>query len=92
LEYGFKPVRANHDIFLYYRGGEKLILSLYVDDGITATNSPALYKQFLSDLGTKFKLSHSRRLSWYLGVDIEHDKEKGITTMSQQKYVKIPHE
>jgi hypothetical protein len=53
LEYGFEPVGADRVTFkLDQKGDGKniIILSLYVDDGLAATNDEALYEQFLDDL------------------------------------------
>eukprot|EP00961_Rhodomonas_salina_P273916 3701017-Rhodomonas_salina.1 len=65
-------------------GNEKLIVSLYFDDGVCATNSEALYDKFMNDLNTKYMLSAKGKLKWYLGVAIEHDVETGVSTMSQE--------
>ena len=64
-----------------------MIVSLYVDDGVCASNSDDLYSTFLADISKKYTLSDSGRLSFYLGVAIDHDKEKGISTLSQESYI-----
>eukprot|EP00961_Rhodomonas_salina_P097994 1318929-Rhodomonas_salina.1 len=71
------------------RGGQKLIVSLYVDDGVCASDSHELYYSFLADLSKKFTLSDSGKLSWYLGVAIDHDSETGISMLShgQETYI-----
>jgi hypothetical protein len=87
LAYGFKPIGADGVIFKLTRGRETILLSLYVDDGLCATNSNSLYTQFLSDLQTKFNLSDQGDLSWYLGVSIDHNMARGVTTLSQELYI-----
>eukprot|EP00961_Rhodomonas_salina_P164556 2217016-Rhodomonas_salina.1 len=74
-------------MFRLDRGTEKLIVSLYVDDGVCATNSQKLYDEFVADLSKKYTLSSKGKLKWYLGVAIDHDVEKGISTMSQERYI-----
>eukprot|EP00961_Rhodomonas_salina_P238309 3221134-Rhodomonas_salina.1 len=74
-------------MFHLNKGSEKLIVSLYVNDGVCATNSTALYKKFLADLLTKYTLSDSGELSYYLSVAIDHDKVKGVSTLSQETYI-----
>eukprot|EP00961_Rhodomonas_salina_P172871 2330981-Rhodomonas_salina.2 len=63
------------------------MLSLYVDDGMCAASSRALYDEFLTDLSKRFKLSDQGRLNWYLGVAIDYDQAAGVVTMSQEKYI-----
>eukprot|EP00961_Rhodomonas_salina_P268088 3622503-Rhodomonas_salina.1 len=63
LEYGFTTVGANGVIFKLRRGGESMMLSLYVDDGMCASSSHELYNQFLQDLSKRFKLSDQGRLA-----------------------------
>eukprot|EP00286_Rhodomonas_abbreviata_P023936 CAMPEP_0181300748 /NCGR_PEP_ID=MMETSP1101-20121128/7054_1 /TAXON_ID=46948 /ORGANISM="Rhodomonas abbreviata, Strain Caron Lab Isolate" /LENGTH=1661 /DNA_ID=CAMNT_0023406003 /DNA_START=190 /DNA_END=5176 /DNA_ORIENTATION=- len=87
LDYGFEPVGADRVIFKLARGTEKILLSLYVDDGLCATNSQALYDTFLADLSRKFALSDQGELSWYLGVGIDHNLSTGVTTLSQEQFV-----
>jgi len=74
-------------IFKLDRGGDSIILSLYVDDGLCATNNEALYTQFLSDLSSKFQLSDQGELNWYLGVAIDHNLQTGATTLSQETFI-----
>eukprot|EP00961_Rhodomonas_salina_P111189 1496110-Rhodomonas_salina.1 len=87
LDYCFTPIRPDGVMFRLNKGSEKLIVSLYVDDRVCATNSTALYKKFLADLSTKYTLSDSGELSYYLSVAIDHDKIKGVSTLSQETYI-----
>ncbi len=65
-------------------GGEKLTLALCVDDGVRATTLNARYQQFLADVGQKFKPSDSTCLEWYQGIDVNHDIEVGVTTLTHK--------
>jgi len=85
--YGFKAIDDDGTIFKLTRGRESIVLSLFVDDGLCATNSDALYQEFIRDLKGKFELSDQGDLSWYLGVNIEHNVSKGITTLNQGQFV-----
>eukprot|EP00961_Rhodomonas_salina_P271921 3674318-Rhodomonas_salina.2 len=73
LDYGFKAVGPGWIMFCLDRGTEKLIDSLYVDDN--------LFK--------KYMLSARGKPLWYLGVTIDHDLEKGISTMGQEHYIEM---
>ncbi len=49
------------------------LLSLYVDDGMCATNDEAFYKQFI----TALQLSDHGDLDWHLGMKFTHNKKSG---------------
>ena len=69
-------------------GKHIVILSLYVDDGLAATNNDVLYEQFLADLRGRFELSECGDLKWYLRIAISQNLVDGTTTISQEQYVK----
>eukprot|EP00961_Rhodomonas_salina_P091163 1227246-Rhodomonas_salina.2 len=71
LEYWFTTVGADGVIFKLRQGGESMMLSLYMDDGMCASSSCKLYNQFLQDLSKRFMLSNQGRLAWYLRVAID---------------------
>eukprot|EP00961_Rhodomonas_salina_P121066 1629328-Rhodomonas_salina.2 len=87
VNYGFKQVNEDGTIFKLVRGSEQILLSLFVDDGLCATNSEALYQSFLTDLQQKFDLSDQGDLSFYLGVAVDHNLRTGVTTLSQEQFV-----
>eukprot|EP00961_Rhodomonas_salina_P166257 2240492-Rhodomonas_salina.1 len=87
IGYGFKPINKDGTIFKLVRGQEHIILSLFVDDSLCATNSEALYQSFLSDLQAKYDLSNQGDLNFYLGVAVDHNVSTGITTLSQEQFV-----
>eukprot|EP00961_Rhodomonas_salina_P143744 1934589-Rhodomonas_salina.1 len=70
------------------RGTSVILLSIYVDDGIAATNDPKLYKEFLSALSKDFELSYQGPISWYLGTNIKQDPANKRIELSQAQYVK----
>eukprot|EP00961_Rhodomonas_salina_P156699 2110120-Rhodomonas_salina.1 len=70
------------------RGKSIILLSLYVNDGICATNNEKLYKQFLKDLSVEFELSDQGCCEWYLGVRIQQDLANKSTTLTQTQYAK----
>eukprot|EP00961_Rhodomonas_salina_P304023 3941452-Rhodomonas_salina.2 len=74
--------------FLVNKGKSILLLSLYVNDGICATNNEKLYKRFLKDLSVEFELSDQGRCKWYLRVRIQQDLANKHTTLTQTQYAK----
>jgi hypothetical protein len=87
IKYGFKPSSVDETLFRLQRGKEVILLSLYVNDGACATNSEALYKQFMKDLQAKYKLSDQGDLKWHLGMKFTCDKKKGTISMDQRAYI-----
>eukprot|EP00961_Rhodomonas_salina_P207172 2796212-Rhodomonas_salina.1 len=61
LKYGFKQIGQDWVTFLLNSGKSTILLSLYVDYGICATNDVKLYKQILKDLSVEFELSDQGR-------------------------------
>ena len=89
--WGFKPSSVDETLFRYERDGAKgkeiILLSLYVDDGACATNSEALYKEFISDLQSKYKLSDQGNLEWHLSMKFTRDVKSGTIKIDQKAYI-----
>jgi len=85
--YGFKSTSIDETMFRLQRGKEVIIISLYVDDGMCATNSDKLYKQFINDLQKKYKLSDQGNLEWHLGMKFTHNKTTGAISIDQRAYI-----
>eukprot|EP00961_Rhodomonas_salina_P010148 136574-Rhodomonas_salina.1 len=64
LNYGFKLIGPDCIMFRLDCGQEKLIISLYVNDSVCASNSDDLYRTFLADISKQYTLSDSERLSF----------------------------
>ena len=74
--------------FIYRKRLSVILLSLYVDDGLCATNDEKMYKNFLKQLSNDFELSDQGRFQWYLGVHIKQDLQNKKTKISQTQYIK----
>lgn len=85
--YGFKPTSVDETLFRLERNGGVILLSLYVDDGMCATNNEGLYQKFISDLASKYHLSDQGTLDWHLGMKFTHDKKNGTITIDQKAYI-----
>ncbi len=86
-DYGFQPTSVDETLFKLQRGRDIILLSLYVDNGACATNSEALYKQFITDLQAKYKLSDQGDLKWHLGMKFARDKKTGSISIDQLAYI-----
>lgn len=86
--YGFVSIGGDKVTFKYEDNtGAIIILSLYVDDGLAATNNDAAYQLFLDALSKEFELNECKDLKWYLGVSITQDLAKGTTFIHQEQYI-----
>jgi len=64
----------------------KILLTIHVDDAIVATNDDDMYQRFLQELGTKFEVSASSKLTWFLGCKVEQYLMKGTVRLTPEKY------
>lgn len=83
---GFKKSDADPCLFIKEDGKSKLIVALYVDDGLIATNNTGMLQKFMDHLTTEFKIT-SKPASFYLGLEIEQ-KSCGNVRISQKAYTK----
>ncbi|GFW22686.1 copia protein [Trichonephila clavipes] len=83
---GFKANEADPCLYIQERKGRKLLILLYVDDGLIAATDQQDSEMFIKELKTKFKISVGEA-SCFLGLEIEHHKDNSIT-ISQKGYAR----
>ena len=81
---GFKSGFADPCLYIRNRNGRKLILVLYVDDGLITSSNKEDVEQFLTDLKKSFQISCSEA-KFYLGLEIAQEKD-GIK-ITQKGYI-----
>ena len=84
LELGF--VKSDADPCLYVRkyNGHKLIIALYVDDGIVAASHTDDCRKFLADLTAEFKIT-AGPVSSFLGIEVKQ-YDDGSVFITQERY------
>ena len=71
------------------RDGEKiLILAVYVDDLIVATNNHKLFDYLKENLVKKFEMRDLGKLNFCLGLQFYQNDETKEIKISQEKYIK----
>ena len=85
LKEGFNSSFADPCLYIRNRNGRKLILVLYVDDGLIASSNKEDVDKFLTDLKKSFQISCSEA-KFYLGLEIAQEKD-GIK-ITQKGYIK----
>jgi hypothetical protein len=67
---GFQKSCSEHGVYTRSRGGDRLIIGVYVDDLIiTGTTVPAI-DEFKQEMKEKFQMSDLGLLSYYLGIEV----------------------
>ncbi|GFU93754.1 copia protein [Trichonephila clavipes] len=74
---GFKASEADPCLYIRQRKGRKLLIVLFVDDGLIAATDQQDSEMFIKELKTKFKISVGE-VSCFLGFEIEHHKDNSI--------------
>ncbi|CAN1165361.1 Retrovirus-related Pol polyprotein from transposon TNT 1-94 [Linum perenne] len=81
---GFKQSASDHSVFIYTVNDSILILLVYVDDIILASNDLKLVEDVKQRLKSHFKVKDLGQLRYFLGLEIARN-ETGIS-MCQRKY------
>lgn len=85
LNEGFKPCKAEPDIWMRPAGDHYEYIAVYVDDIAFVMESPNEFIDVLQDK-YKFKLKGSGPISFHLGMDFHRDKD-GVLCIAPSKYI-----
>ncbi|XP_047252355.1 uncharacterized mitochondrial protein AtMg00810-like [Capsicum annuum] len=80
-------IKSENEATLYVKkakGGDVLVVSLYVDDILVTGSNKAMVNQFKQEMETKFEMSELGEMNYFLGMEI-HQATDGIF-ISQRKY------
>jgi len=86
-ELNLRPLAADKCAYLKNEQNGILIVSLYVDDLIIATNNTQMLLQLKRKLSNKFQMKDLGKLSFCLGIEFKQNKDKTEFTMGKQKYI-----
>ena len=85
---GFVPTKSDPCLFvLHLAGGVFVLLLLYVDDILFASNSESTVLEYSKKVSNKFRVSQEGPISSYLGIDIVIDRVKKTVSLSMENYV-----
>jgi Reverse transcriptase (RNA-dependent DNA polymerase) len=73
LSSGFAQSEADHCIYSKRNGNEVILMSLYVDDLILASNSQELMQSTKNGLNKRFQMSDLGALKYCLGIQVERE-------------------
>ncbi|WVZ58595.1 hypothetical protein U9M48_008852 [Paspalum notatum var. saurae] len=86
LKSGFVMGSVDKTLFLLSRGGDTLIVQIYVDDIIFGGSSHALVSSFAEQMSREFEMSLVGELQFFLGLHIKQGPEG--TFVHQAKYTR----
>ncbi|WVZ94023.1 hypothetical protein U9M48_039966 [Paspalum notatum var. saurae] len=86
LKSGFVMGSVDKTLFLLSRGGDTLIVQIYVDDIIFGGSSHALVSSFAEQMSREFEMSFMGELQFFLGLQIKQGLEG--TFVHQAKYTR----
>ena len=86
LKSGFVMGSVDKTLFLLSRGGDTLIVQIYVDDIIFGGSSHALVSSFAEQMSREYEMSLIGELQFFLGLQIKQGLEG--TFVHQAKYTK----
>ena len=84
IEFGFVQSKADYSLFTRQQGESFIMLLVYVDDVLIASNDQKGVEDFKVLLDQKFKLKDLGELRYFLGLEVART-DKGIS-LCQRKY------
>lgn len=81
----FKASDADPCLYIRERNGRKLILVIYVDDGLMAATDSQEMEEFIGELRSEFKIV-AKKASYFLGLEIQ--QAENFIKISQKAYAK----
>ncbi|KAK9870289.1 hypothetical protein WA026_006376 [Henosepilachna vigintioctopunctata] len=84
VSYGFKVCSADNCVFVGYFNSFKVVLIIYVDDGLLLSKSKGAMNFILNDLGNNFEI---KRITLNSFVGMEITKKENSVIISQFNYI-----
>ena len=84
---GFIRCKIDPCLWKYAEGRNILLLTVYVDDLVMATNSPKLRQTFVDNLKAMFQVRNEGPLTWVFGTAISQDLGSGTVSVDQTLYI-----
>ena len=84
----FKQTDCDPSVYIYQRGGIRIMLPIHVDDLLLASNSREVLRHVNSELGSHFKLHDLGPATSILGMKIVRDHTTRTVNLSQPGYIR----
>ena len=83
---GFIKCPYEHAVYTKREGDESLVIGVYVDDLLITGTNVAVINKFKEEMSAEFEMSDLGKLVYYLGIEVEQEKE--YTKLKQSAYAK----
>ena len=84
---GYTPSDADPCIYVKHNQGKIVIIALYVDDTIIASNCNEMLHDAKKMLNEKFDMTDLGEVKSILGMSVERNRAKGVLTINQSAYL-----
>jgi Reverse transcriptase (RNA-dependent DNA polymerase) len=84
ISFDFKMIDEDHCVYVKISKNKFVILSLYVDDILLASNNKEYVQTIKEWLSSNFDMKDMGEASYILGVKIERDRSKKMLALSQE--------
>jgi len=85
--FGFEENIVDDCIYIKTRGSSFIILVLYVDDILLASNSLGMIRETKEFLSKNFDMKDLGEASYVIGIEIHRDRSRKILGLSQKAYI-----
>ena len=85
--YGCVENTVDRCIYMKVSGSMFIILVLYVDDILLATNNVAMLHDVKKFLSNNFEMKDMGEASYVIGIEIFRDRSQGLLGLSQKSYI-----
>jgi hypothetical protein len=89
-EMGFQCLQSDRSCYIYSDGAVRIILPIYVDDGMICAKDDADIDRVIAQLGSSFTVKDLGPTEWLLGIKIERDSNTGDIHLLQRYYTPNP--
>lgn len=86
-QYGFVKATSDPNLYILQEGDQYMLLLVYVDDLLLATNSKQLMDKTKVWLKSEFEMQDIGEPTYCLGMEIKRNRKQRTLTISQSKYI-----
>jgi hypothetical protein len=86
-EQGFRACQTDHCVYIKWVDNCFILIVLYVDDLIIASNSIALTADFKKEVSARYKMKDLGELHWCLGMRVLRNRKERKISLDQAKYI-----
>jgi hypothetical protein len=79
--------QSEHDPCLFMHATKKQLIIIYVDDMLLAAGDAHLMKELCDELLARFQCTIMGTPTYFLGMNLEYDRVRGVVHLSQRTYI-----